>query len=196
MGIHMPFSGLVEEPDRFFDIADTIGNQPLLIPPFLLPHERPSDIGGWRRIGDQLREGAERAKGRGLRIAWHNHEFEFRLLPDGSRPLDHMLAAGGELVGFEIDFAWVMRGWADPETELRKFASRITSIQIKDTAAAGTLDDQNGWRATGDGIVDWQTLWPLFDLTPAEYLVAEHDRPVDWREVAQRSYDFARSQLP
>lgn len=194
MGFHMPFQGLVEEPDRFFDIADTIGRQPILIPPFLLPHERPSDIDGWRRIGDQLREGAERARERGLRVAWHNHEFEFRLLPDGSRPIDHMLAAGGELVGFEIDFAWVTRGWADPVAELRKFASRIISIQIKDTAPAGTLDNQNGWRATGDGIIDWRTLWPLFDQTPAEYVVVEHDRPADWRLVAQRSYDFVRSQ--
>src|SRR5688572_6393907 len=41
MGIHMPFAGLVDEPRRFFDIAETIGSKPLLIPPFLLPHERP-----------------------------------------------------------------------------------------------------------------------------------------------------------
>ena len=52
-------------------------------------------------------------------------------------------------------------------------------------------DEQNGWRATGDGIVDWNALWPLFKTTPADYLVVEHDRPVDWRVVAQRSYDFA-----
>ena len=39
MGIHMPFAGLVNEPQRFADIAETIGDKPLLIPPFLLPHE-------------------------------------------------------------------------------------------------------------------------------------------------------------
>jgi len=193
MGIHMPFAGLVGEPERFFDIADTIG-KPLLIPPFLLPHERPNDIDGWKRIGEQLGEGAERAKARGFAVAWHNHEFEYRLLPDGTRPIDHMLTSGGELLGFEIDFAWVLRGWADPEAELRKFASRILSIQIKDTAPAGTLDDQNGWRATGEGVVNWKALWPLFKTTKADYLVVEHDRPVDWRDVAQRSYDFAKVQ--
>ena len=97
MGIHMPFGGLVEEPQRFFDIAQTIGNKPLLIPPFLMPHERPNDADGWKRIGEQLGTGAELAKARGLRIAWHNHEFEFRLLPDATRPIDHMLSGGGEL---------------------------------------------------------------------------------------------------
>ena len=191
MGIHMPFAGLVNEPQRFFDIAETLGNKPLLIPPFLMPHERPNDADGWKQIGEQLGKGAERAAAHGLRVAWHNHEFEFRLLPDATRPIDHMLAEGGSKLGFEIDFAWVKRGWADPEAELRKFAPRIMAIQIKDTAPAGTLDDQNGWRATGDGVVDWPTLWPLFETTTAEYLVVEHDRPVDWREVAQRSHDYA-----
>lgn len=195
MGIHMPFAGLVNEPQRFFDIAETIGGKPLLIPPFLMPHERPNDADGWKQIGEQLGQGAELAHKQGLRVAWHNHEFEYRLLPDASRPIDHMLAAGGDKLGFEIDFAWVKRGWADPEAELRKFAKRITAIQLKDTAPAGTLDDQNGWRATGDGVVDWKSLWPLFETTSADHLVVEHDRPVDWREVAQRSYDFAKAQM-
>jgi len=191
MGIHMPFAGLIEEPQRFVDIAETLGNKPLLIPPFLLPHERPNDADGWKRIGSALATGAEAVAPNGLQVAWHNHEFEFRLLPDASRPIDHILAAGDDF-GFEIDFAWVARGWADPLDELKKFASRITAIQLKDTAPPGTIDDENGWRATGDGVVDWKALWPHFSATKADYLVVEHDRPVDWRLVAQRSYDFAR----
>jgi sugar phosphate isomerase/epimerase len=104
-----------------------------------------------------------------------------------------MLAAAGDDVGFEVDFAWVTRGWADPVAELKKFASRIVAIQLKDTAPPGTLDSENGWRATGDGVVDWDRLWPLFPATAADHLVVEHDRPTNWREVAQRSYDFSVS---
>lgn len=195
MGIHMPYAGLINEPERYFDMAKAIGGDPLLIPPFLLPQERPGDADGWKAIGERLGRGAERAAGHGLRVAWHNHEFEFRLLPDGTRPIDHMLAAAGDAVGFEIDFAWVARGWADPRAELERFAPRIAAIQLKDTAPPGTLDEQNGWRATGDGIVDWDALWPLFDATRADHLVVEHDRPADWREVARRSYDFAARRL-
>ena len=191
MGIHMPFRGLQNEPQRFIDIAKTVGDDTLMIPPYLVPADRPEDIDGWKRIGAALAKGAAAAKAAGLRVAWHNHEFEFRLLSDGSRPIDHMLAEGGPDLGLEIDFAWVKRGWADPVAELKKFASRITAIQLKDTASAGTLDEESGWRACGDGVVDWAPLWPLFSTTPTQYLVVEHDRPVDWRRVAQRSYDFA-----
>jgi sugar phosphate isomerase/epimerase len=193
LGFHMPFSGLVEETDRFIDIAHTIGDRPLMIPPFLPPHQRPDDIDGWKRIGERLGLGAERAKASGLRVAWHNHEFEYRLLPDATRPIDHILAAAGDDVGFEVDFAWVTRGWADPVAELKAFAPRIVAIQLKDTAPPGTLDEESGWRATGDGVVDWDQLWPLFPTTAADHLVVEHDRPTDWREVAQRSYDFSVS---
>ena len=191
MGIHMPFKGLVEEPERFVDLARTVGDDTLMIPPYLLPTDRPEDIDGWKRVGATLAKGAAVARAAGLRLAWHNHEFEYRLLSDGSRPIDHLWSEGGPDVGFEIDFAWVKRGWADPVTELRKFASRTLAIQLKDTAPAGTLDDENGWRACGDGVVDWAALWPLFPSTGADYLVVEHDRPADWRRTAQRSYDFA-----
>jgi sugar phosphate isomerase/epimerase len=191
LGFHMPFKGLVEETGRFIDIAHAIGDRPLMIPAFLPQRERPDDSDGWKRIGEQLGRGAEKARAAGLRVAWHNHEFEYRLLADGSRPIDHMLSAAGDGVGFEIDFAWVTRGWADPVAELRKFAPRIVAIQLKDTAPPGTLDAENGWRATGDGVVDWATLWPLLRTTEADHLVVEHDRPADWRKTAQRSFDFA-----
>ena len=44
----------------------------------------------------------------------------------------------------------------------------------------------------GDGIVDWQKLWPLFSKTKADQIVVEHDNPADWRKFAQRSYDFLK----
>lgn len=190
LGFHVPFKEVVEETDRFVEIALTIGERPLIIPAFLPHGERPDDIDGWKRIGEELATAAERVRSNGVRLAWHNHEFEYRLLADGSRPIDHMLGPAGDGIGFEIDFAWVTRGWADPVAELERFAQQIVAIQVKDTAPPGTIDDQNGWRATGDGIVDWDALWPLLKTTAADHLVVEHDRPVDWRMVARRSYDF------
>ena len=59
------------------------------------------------------------------------------------------------------------------------------------TPPPGTRDAESGWRATGDGVVDWKTLWPLFKTTAADHLVVEHDSPVDWLNVARRSYDFS-----
>lgn len=188
LGFHMPFKGLVNEPQRFIDIAHTIGAR-LMIPPTIVADERPTEADGWRRIGDALRKGGEAAKAEGLQVVWHNHAFDFATLPDGSRPIDLMLGTAGDIVGFEIDFAWITRAECDPVTELKRFAPRIAAIQVKDTAPLGTVEE-GGWAATGDGIVDWASLFPLFGTTPADHLVVEHDNPADWQRVAQRSYDF------
>jgi sugar phosphate isomerase/epimerase len=190
LGFHMPLAGLVSEPQRFIDIAKTIGAT-LMIPPYLAPEERGTTVDFWRGVGEKLGQGAEKAKAAGLRVAWHNHDFEFVPLADGSRPIDHILAAGGEDVGFEIDCGWIVRAGADPAAELVRFADRIWAIQVKDTAPIGTRQD-DGWTATGDGIIDWSALVPLFRKTKADHLVTEHDNPSDWQSFARRSIEHLK----
>ena len=190
-GFHMPLAGLVNEPKRFFDYAHTMGTD-TLIPPYLTPEERSITADGWRRVGEQLAKGAAAAKAEGLKVAWHNHDFEYHKLQDGNRPIDLLLGAAGPDVDFEIDIGWVTRGWADPAQELKRYADRITAIQLKDTARPGTAVDE-GWTATGDGIIDWQALVPLFAATRATVLVAEHDNPSDWKVYSSRSITAMRA---
>lgn len=189
-GMHMPLAGLVSEPRRWFDLAHMVGTD-TLIPPYVPQAERRPTADFWRSVGERLRTGAELARPEGLKVAWHNHDFEYVRLEDRSRPIDHLLDAAGANVDFEIDIGWVVRGWADPATELRRYADRITMIQLKDTATAGTELDE-GWTPTGDGIIDWPSLYPLFDATRAKLLVVEHDNPTDWKVLAKRSIDYIR----
>jgi len=189
-GIHMPLTGLANEPKRFFDYAHALGTD-TLIPPYVPQAERRPTAAYWRSIGDILAKGAAAAKPEGLRVEWHNHDFEYVRLEDRTRPIDHLLDAAGPDVGFEIDLGWVVRGWADPAQELVRYANRITTIQLKDTAPAGTAID-DGWVPTGDGIIDWKALYPLFAATNAKVLVVEHDNPTDWKVLASRSIKYIR----
>jgi sugar phosphate isomerase/epimerase len=184
---HMPLKGLVSEPDRFIDIALTIGAA-IMIPPYVTPEERGTTADYWKGVGAQLAEGAERAAEHGLKVAWHNHDFEFLALADGSRPIDHIFSRSGDKVWFEIDCGWITRAGADPAAELQTFSDRIIAIQMKDVAPKGTKED-DGWAATGDGIIDWQKLVALFGKTRAEHIVTEHDNPSDWQTFAKRSID-------
>lgn len=192
-GFHMPVAGLINETERYVDIAKTIG-APLMIPPWVPPEERDTRPEGWKRLGEAIGKAAEAVAASDLKVAWHNHDFEFIPLSDGSRPIEHLLGSTGPHVGFEIDVGWVVRGGADPAVELDRYRDRIWAIQPKDTAPLGTEVD-DGWTATGDGIIDWEGLVPLFRETPADQLVVEHDNPADWRVFAQRSYDYLKSIL-
>jgi sugar phosphate isomerase/epimerase len=190
-GFHMPLAGLVSEPQRFIDIAQTLGAT-YLIPPYVTPEQRQPTADYWRGLGEKLGKGAEAAVKHGLAVTWHNHDFEFVALPDGARPIDHIFDAGGDKVKFEIDCGWIVRAGADPAAELRRFADRIVAIQTKDTAPLGTKED-DGWTATGDGIIDWAALVPLFRATKADHIVTEHDNPADWQRFARRSIDHLKA---
>jgi sugar phosphate isomerase/epimerase len=188
-GFHMPLDGLVNEPNRFIDIALTLGAT-VMIPPYVTPEERQPTPAYWRQLGEKLGRGAEATAPHGLKVAWHNHDFEYRPLPDGTRPIDHIFEAGSN-VWFEIDCGWIARASADPAAELRRYANRIIAIQLKDTAPPGTTED-DGWTATGDGIIDWPALVPLFRQTRADHIVAEHDNPADWQKFARTSLNYMR----
>ena len=189
-GFHMPLMGLVKDPNRFIDIALTLGAT-WMIPPYVAVEERRPTADYWKGLGDQLAAGADKAKAHGVKVAWHNHDFEFVPLADGTRPIDHILSASDD-VWFEIDCGWITRARADPAAELRTFAHRIGIIQTKDTAPQGTKPD-DGWVATGDGIIDWASLVPLFRATTADHIVTEHDNPSDWRRFAERSIDHLKT---
>jgi sugar phosphate isomerase/epimerase len=188
LGFHMPLDGLVAEPDRFIDIALTLGAT-CMIPPWIDPARRLPTPAFWQSVGADLAKGAERAAQHGLTVAWHNHDFEYASLPDGTRPIDHILATPG--VMFEIDCGWITRAGADPAAEVVRYKDRIVAIQTKDTAPSGTTQD-DGWTATGDGTIDWAALAPLFRQTTATHMVTEHDNPSDWQAFARRSIDHLR----
>jgi sugar phosphate isomerase/epimerase len=188
-GFHMPLFGLTDEPNRYIDIALTLGAC-YMIPPFVAEEGRRPTGDFWKGIGAKLAQGAEAAAPHGLKVLWHNHAFEYEPLPDGSRPIDHILAAPD--VYFEIDCGWIARGGVDPAAELTRYAGRILVIQTKDPTPAGNLAE-DGWAATGDGIIGWADLAPLFRATTAHHLCTEHDNPSDWRRFAQRSIDHLRA---
>jgi sugar phosphate isomerase/epimerase len=188
LSFHAPFHGLVDQPLRFIDIAHSLGAS-LIVAPYLAPQDRPFDAAGWSKIGEKLARAAERSASDRIKVAWHNHDFEYMPLADGSRPIDVMLQAAGPEVGFEIDLGWVNRARADPVVEVKRYGPRILAIHVKDAAPPGAIED-GGWTAAGAGILDWKALWPSFASTAASLLVVEHDEPKNWLKVAQDSYDF------
>lgn len=122
----------------------------------------------------------------GLDFGWHNHDFEFHALADGSVPLDQIFAGGPDL-SWEADIAWIVRGGADPFGWISKYPTRITAVHVKDIAPKGEKADEDGWADVGEGTLDWKALIQALSRTSVKYFVAEHDNPSDFRRFAKRS---------
>ena len=167
-------------------------NVQILVAPHLLPDERPNDKAGWIAFGTVLEGLAQDYAKDGFSLAWHNHDFEFCALPDGSIPQDLIFEAAPTLK-WEIDIAWIVKGKADPLAWIRKYGNRIAVVHLKDIAPAGQCADEDGWADLGHGVIDWAPVMAALKTTPAAIYAVEHDNPNDLNRFASRSLAAVRS---
>ena len=160
--------------------ARTLGMHTLIVP-YVGGPDRGTDTASWKAFGARLGKVAAKLKAEGLNFAWHNHDFEFEKLSDGSYPIEHIL---GDDLAWEADIAWVVRGRADPSIWLRRYTGRVKLVHVKDIAPAGEKTNEDGWADVGTGTVDWQRLWGEAVAAGAEIMVAEHDNPADAKRFA------------
>jgi sugar phosphate isomerase/epimerase len=206
-----PFGGLLKEPDSLKSALDKNGlaaptthfgiddmradldgaaaiakrfGVSIIVLPWLNPDQRPTDGAGWTAFGKELQGFAAKLKAKGLRLAWHNHDFEMRPLPDGKIPLDLILSAAPDLL-WEADIGWIVRAGADPLPWLERYRDRVKAVHIKDVAPSGKNKEEDGWADVGNGEIDWKRLLPA--LGGAEVMIVEHDNPGDFERFARRS---------
>ena len=180
---HFALALAEREPERVIDISHALGIG-IVVLPYLVPDERPTDAAGWAALGKRLDAVARRMSAAGLRTAWHNHDFEFVALPDGSRPIEHLL---GDALLWEADLAWVVKGGADPAGWVTRYSGRIPLVHIKDIAPAGSKADEDGWADVGAGVLPWGDLWRRCVEAGAETMIAEHDNPSSFERFATAS---------
>jgi len=180
---HFGLDQIENQFDAMVKAAQTLGIHTLIVP-YVGGEDRGTTAASWQAFGDRLRKAATRLKAEGLRFAWHNHDFEFIPLADGSYPIEHLL--GDDLL-WEADIAWIIRAKADPAAWLERFAGRVKLVHVKDIAPAGEKTGEDGWADVGTGIVDWKTLWGQAVAAGAEIMVAEHDNPSDAVRFANTS---------
>lgn len=189
---HLSVDQLEGDLDGALATARTLGIR-LIACPFIAAEQRPADAAGWHGFGERLAGIGARVAEAGYGFAWHNHDFEFKPLPDGSVPMTHILEAAPK-IGWEMDVAWVIRGGADPLPWIERYGDRIVAVHVKDIARPGHGLDEDGWSDVGHGTVDWKGLIAaLRDKTKAGLLIMEHDNPNDFRRFASRSLASAKT---
>ncbi|TPL89834.1 sugar phosphate isomerase/epimerase [Mesorhizobium sp. B2-3-13] len=189
---HFSIDALEKDFDGVRRIAETLGVK-LLICPYLMAEDRPSDAAGWRAFGERLAKVGDVASKAGYGFAWHNHDFEFKTLADGSLPQDHILSSAPN-IGWEMDVAWVVRGGADPLPWIEKHGQRIVAVHVKDMAKPGEGLDEDGWSDVGHGTIDWAGLIKVLRAkSAAKYFVMEQDNPNDIERFARRSIATVKS---
>ncbi|MEW1862258.1 TIM barrel protein [Streptomyces sp. NBC_00669] len=116
------------------DVADILdAAQALGIGCVITPYVDPGSIAdraGVERLADALNAAAESAAARGIRIGYHNHDFEFAQRIDGVPAYDVLTGLLDPAVVLEVDVYWAGVGGADVFELLPRLGDRVRHLHV------------------------------------------------------------------
>ena len=132
-----------------------------------MPVEERAD---WKGFAGKLNHWGELARARGLKLAYHNHDFEFHPADGGGEFYDVLLAqTDPALVFFELDIYWAAHGGHDPAAMIRAHGPRIRMLHLKDKRPDG------GMAPVGSGTLDFRGILQTAAAAKVDYVFVEHD---------------------
>ena len=183
---HMGLDDIERDFEATMKIIQTLGIKRVFAP-YLEEKDRPNTAQDWAAFGQRLNAAEQKYADRGIKFGWHNHDFEFVALANGSKPMDILLDVAPD-IAWEADLAWIVRGGCDPIEYIQRYAGRLSAIHVKDIAAAGTNLGEDGWSDLGAGTMDWAALLQACRSASSDLIYAlEHDKPSDPICYATRS---------
>ena len=191
---HVQLADLRNDLDGVIAFNRSVGNTTLVVP-YLNEKDRPTDAAGWTALGQELGGISAKVRAQGMQLAYHNHDFELGNF-NGKTGLELLFAAAGTDLQTELDLAWVARAGYDPVAMLGKFHGRMFAVHAKDNAPKGQAEDEGGFAAVGQGVLDWNAILPAAAAAGVQWYIVEHDQPRDPASTIKAGADYLREHLP
>jgi sugar phosphate isomerase/epimerase len=147
----------------------------------------------YKKITGRLNEAAELVAQSGLKLAYHNHDFEFHKYEGGATGYEIMLnGVDKNLVRFEMDIYWVVRSGNDPVALFNKYPGRFVMWHVKD------MDKANPGINTevGTGTIDFKNIYKHAKQAGLEHLIVEQENfSKDPFASIKQSFDYVNREL-
>ena len=194
---HVPFQQMIDDVDKVIEDNLIIGCQYLVFP-YMDEASRPGiDPEQFKATVEKIGEIGEKVHAAGFQLLYHNHDFEFVTLEDGTVGYDYIFAANDRVkVQNELDVCWADYAGFNPAEVLGKYAGNIPVVHLKDYYLEGKLSsapyaligittdnsmkDDGGWfeyRPVGMGQVDIPAVIKAAIAGNAQWLCVEQDEP-------------------
>jgi sugar phosphate isomerase/epimerase len=169
LAAHMGIDGLREKLDQSIAEAKAIGYKYLVLA-HLGDNMRTPE--GYSEAAKALEAAGRKAADAGLTVCYHNHDFEFAKLADGSRGWDILYGkTDPKFVQAEIDLYWVTFAGQDPMKMIEQFKGRLPLLHIKDMAAG----PEKKMTEVGTGIIDYKAITRLAPGLGVKAYIIEQD---------------------
>jgi len=197
---HIDYKTVTNSMPQALDAAHLVGHQ------FLVNGSIDDTIrnhpDGWKQAAEAFNRAGEAAQKAGIQFAYHNHEYEFRPMADGSLPYDLLLKeCDAKLVAMEMDLCWITVGGADPLAYFHKYPGRFKMVHVKDMKKLPKPSPREGATVSGSqltadmtevgsGIIDWKHIFANSGKAGIQHYFVEHDEPQDPIASITKSYQY------
>jgi sugar phosphate isomerase/epimerase len=157
-----------DDADAVFAGTAMVGADTVIVP--WVPPARFASADDIAALAKELNEVAARAAGHGLRLGYHNHDFELSSVIGGRPGLELLAGQLDDQVILEVDTYWAAVGGQDVPALLGRLGDRVRYLHVKD----GPVTKDDPMTAVGSGRM------PVADILAAcpsaEWHVVELDR--------------------
>nr|WP_121270809.1 sugar phosphate isomerase/epimerase [Pedobacter schmidteae] len=147
----------------------------------------------YKKVTARLNEASVLVKQSGMKLAYHNHAFEFDKHEGGVTGYEIMLnGMDKNLTRFEMDLYWVVRSGNDPIAFFNKYPGRFVMWHVKD------MDKANKGINTevGSGSIDFKAIYKHAKQSGLEHLIVEQENfSMDPFASIKQSFNYVNREL-
>lgn len=194
---HVPLADMMADAEKVAVDYTTIGVSYVVVP--YLPEEYRPNTQGYPAVIEEMKRIGAVMNAHGLKLLYHNHDFEFVTLPDGTFGFDDIYAkVPAEFLKVEPDTCWIKVAGQDPAGYIRKYGSRCEIVHLKDFIREGA--PQNLYQLIGIETKEAEKDTGIFEFRPVGFgqmvwepiLMAASEAGTKWAVVEQdESYELA-----
>ncbi len=167
----------------------------------------------WEETMKKFTEYGKALQDAGIKFLYHNHDFEFNKI-DGEFIFDKLYQTIPQnLLNPQIDTCWVHYAGQNPVEYIKKYASRVEVVHLKDFVCKKLgggpvyelIDEETktndkeakGFKfmPIGEGIQNWEEILKACEESGTEYVIVEQDQSYDESamECAKRSREYLQN---
>ncbi|WP_431294249.1 sugar phosphate isomerase/epimerase family protein [Pedobacter sp. P26] len=125
----------------------------------------------YKKIAARINEAGKLTKAAGIRLAYHNHNFEFEKQGDTTGYEILLKGTDKKLVDFELDLYWVVRSGNDPIKLFKENPGRFTMWHVKDMDKANPALNAE----VGTGSINFKPIFAQAKLSGMKHFFVEHE---------------------
>jgi sugar phosphate isomerase/epimerase len=161
--------GNTDDLQSYIDAANIVGMKYIIVPH--LNGDFIKTVDDFKNIANKLNQAAEICKKSGLKLGYHNHNFEWKVV-DGTTFYDTILnETDPASVHMEMDLYWVVRTGQDPVKLIKAHPGRFFAFHIKDM----DKNNHNINTEVGSGTIDFKEIVEYAKLGGVKHFIVEQE---------------------